>query len=491
MENLTQERNKREASTLIRNQAFVNGQWVDAGSGKTFEVSNPATGELIATVPDMSREDVRKAIEAAHAAWPAYRSLTAGERAGLLKKWYALILEHKQELATLMTMECGKVLTESLGEVDYGASFVEWFAEEARRTYGDVIPAATKDRRLVVIKQSIGVVAALTPWNFPLAMITRKVGPALAAGSPVIVKPPSETPLTGLAIAYLAEKAGFPPGVYNAVTSLDSSEIGKEFCENRKVRKLSFTGSTQVGKILMSQCAPTLKKLSLELGGNAPFIVFEDADLDAAVKGAMVSKFRNSGQTCVCVNRFLVQDQVYDAFVEKLSRAVAALKVGNGLDKEVQIGPLIHQKGLDKVQQHVADALQKGARVTEGGHALEGLFYQPTVLADATPDMIIAQEEVFGPVAPVFRFKTEAEAIQLANETEYGLASYFYSRDVARCWRVAEALESGMVGINEGLISTVLAPFGGVKESGIGREGSKYGMDYFMEIKYLCFGGIQ
>ena len=390
-----------------------------------------------------------------------------------------------------MTLECGKVLAESLGEVDYGASFVEWFAEEARRTYGDVIPAHTKDRRLVVIKQSIGVVAALTPWNFPLAMITRKVGPALAAGSPVIVKPPSETPLTGLAIAYLAEKAGFPPGVYNTVTTTDSSAIGKEFCENVKVRKLSFTGSTPVGKVLMKQCASTLKKLSLELGGNAPFIVFDDADIDDAVKGAMISKFRNNGQTCVCVNRIFAQDGIYDEFVSKLSKAVAKLKVGNGMEKGMEMGPLINKKGLEKVKQHVADAVSKGAVIKEGGQQLDGLFFQPTVLADVTTEMMLANEEIFGPVAPVFRFSTEEEVLKMANDTQYGLASYFFSKDIARCWRIAEALECGMVGINEGLISTVLAPFGGVKESGIGREGSKYGMDYFMEIKYLCFGGIK
>ncbi|WP_317125287.1 NAD-dependent succinate-semialdehyde dehydrogenase [Flavisolibacter nicotianae] len=477
-------------NSLLKTKAFVNGQWINAASSKTFDVTNPATGELIASIPDMNREDVSEAVDAAYAAWPSFRDLTAGERASLLKKWYALILEHKQELATLMTMECGKVLQESLGEVDYGASFVEWFAEEAKRTYGDVIPSHAKDKRIVVIKQSIGVVAALTPWNFPLAMITRKVGPALAAGSPVVVKPPSETPLTGLALAYLAEKAGFPPGVYNTVTTKDSSEVGKELCENKKVRKLSFTGSTSVGKILMRQSASTLKKLSLELGGNAPFIVFDDADIDAAVKGAMVSKFRNNGQTCVCVNRLFVQDKVYDEFVEKFSRAVAELKVGNGLDKDVQVGPLINQKGLDKVQQHIDDAVAKGACIVQGGKPLEGLYYTPTVLSNATSDMIIAQDEVFGPVAPVFRFKTEEEVIQMANDTDYGLASYFYSRDIARCWRVAEALEAGMVGINEGLISTTVAPFGGVKESGMGREGSKYGMDYFMEIKYLCFGGI-
>jgi succinate-semialdehyde dehydrogenase/glutarate-semialdehyde dehydrogenase len=480
-----------DTNNLIKTQAYVNGKWVGAGTGKTFDVINPATGELIASVPDMNRNDAQSAIDAANDAWPAYRELTANQRSTLLKKWYALILENKEELADLMTKECGKVLPESLGEVEYGASFVEWFAEEAKRTYGDVIPATSNDKRIVVIKQSIGVVAALTPWNFPLAMITRKVAPALAAGSPVIVKPPTETPLTGLAIAWLAEKAGFPPGVYNTVTTTDNSEIGKEFCENRKVRKLSFTGSTAVGKILMNQCSSTLKKLSLELGGNAPFIVFEDADIDAAVKGAIMSKFRNSGQTCVCVNRILAHDKIYDEFVEKLSRAVAALNVGNGLDENIQIGPLISKKGLDKVQMHVKDAVDKGAEITQGGKPMNGLFFEPTVLSNATKEMIIAREEVFGPVAPVFRFHSEEEAIAMANDTEYGLASYFYSRDIARCWRVAEALECGMVGINEGLISTAVAPFGGVKESGLGREGSKYGMDYFMEIKYMCFGGIK
>ena len=476
---------------LIKTQAYVNGQWVNSDSGKTFDVINPATGELITKVPDMNRADVRKAIDAANAAWPAYRDLTARERSSLMKQWYGLILANKDELARLMTMECGKVLPESVGEVAYGASFVEWFAEEAKRTYGDVIPAQSKDKRLVVIKQSIGVAAAITPWNFPLAMITRKVGPALAAGSPVIVKPPSETPLTALAISYLAEKAGFPTGVYNTITTTDNAEIGKELCENKKVRKLSFTGSTAVGKILMQQCAPTLKKLSLELGGNAPFIVFEDADIDAAVKGAIISKFRNSGQTCVCVNRIYAQDKIYDEFVEKLSRAIAKLRVGNGLDKDVEIGPLINEKGLNKVKHHIQDAVEKGAKVNIGGKPINGLFFEPTVLTDATHEMIISQQEVFGPVAPIFRFSTEEEAIKMANDTDYGLASYFYSRDVARCWRVAEALECGMVGINEGLISTEVAPFGGIKESGLGREGSKYGMDYFMEIKYLCFGGIK
>jgi succinate-semialdehyde dehydrogenase / glutarate-semialdehyde dehydrogenase len=477
-------------NNLIRSHAFVGGQWVTATSKNTFEVTNPATGEVIAAVPDMDRNDVRNAIDAADAAWPSYRDLTAKERSALLRNWFNLIMEHKEELAHLMTIESGKVITESLGEVNYGASFIEWFAEEAKRSYGDVIPPHTKDRRLVVIKQSVGVAAAITPWNFPLAMITRKVGPALAAGSPVIVKPPSETPLTALAISYLAEKAGFPTGVYNTVTSSNSSEIGKELCENKKVRKLSFTGSTPVGKILMEQSAPTLKKLSLELGGNAPFIVFEDADIDEAVKGAIISKYRHNGQTCVCANRILVQDSIYDVFTKKFTHAVQALKTGDVLDKDVQVGPLINEKGLHKVKEHIKDAVDKGAQIVAGGKSMEGLFFQPTVLSEATPDMIIAKEEVFGPVAPIFRFYTEEEAIQMANDTQYGLASYFYSKDVNRCWRVAEALEYGMVGINEGLISTEVAPFGGVKESGFGREGSKYGMDYFMEIKYLCFGGV-
>jgi succinate-semialdehyde dehydrogenase / glutarate-semialdehyde dehydrogenase len=479
-----------EQNRLIRNQAYINGRWVNANSGKTFDVTNPATGEIIAAVPDMDRGDVSKAIDAADAAWPAYRDMTGKERAGMMRNWFNLMMEHKEDLAHLMTIESGKVMTESLGEVAYGASFIEWFAEEAKRAYGDVIPQHTRDRRLMVIKQSVGVAAAITPWNFPLAMITRKVGPALAAGSPVVVKPPSETPLTALAVSYLAEQAGFPPGVYNTVTSSNSSEIGKEFCENKKVRKLSFTGSTPVGKILMSQSASTLKKLSLELGGNAPFIVFDDADIDAAVKGALISKYRHNGQTCVCVNRILVQDKVYDEFVGKFTQAVQGLKTGNVLDKDVQVGPLINEKGLEKVKDFIQDAVEKGATITTGGKGIEGLFFQPTVLANATKEMIIAREEVFGPVAPVFRFHTEEEAIQMANDTEYGLASYFYSKDVNRCWRVAEALEYGMVGINEGIISTEVAPFGGMKESGFGREGSKYGMDYFMEIKYLCFGGV-
>lgn len=476
---------------FIKTQAFVNGKWVSARTGKTFEVTNPATGEVIASIADMNREDVKEAIDAADAAWPQYRDLLAKERSELMRNWFDLIIEHKDELARLMTAESGKVIQESLGEVSYGASFIEWFAEEAKRTYGDVIPSYSKDRRLVVIKQSVGVAAAITPWNFPLAMITRKVGPALAAGSPVIVKPPSETPLTGLAIAYLAEKAGFPPGVYNTITSSNSSEIGKELCENKKVRKLSFTGSTPVGKILMAQCAPGLKKLSLELGGNAPFIVFDDADVQAAVNGALTSKFRHNGQTCVCVNRILVQDGIYNRFVQEFTDAVRQLKTGDVYDKEVQVGPLISEAALKKVENHISDATGKGATIATGGKKIHDLFFQPTVIEGANNTMKISKEEVFGPVAPIFRFRTEEEAITMANDTEYGLASYFYTTDVARCWRVAEALEYGMVGINEGLISTEVAPFGGIKESGFGREGSKYGMDYFMEIKYLCFGNIK
>lgn len=478
-------------TNLIRKEAFINGRWVKAAGGKTFSVKNPSNGETIADLPDMDRTDVRNAIDAADAAWPSYRDLTAKERSALLRRWFNLMMEHKEDLAYLMTIESGKVITESLGEVTYGASFVEWFAEEAKRTYGDVIPPHTADRRLVVIKQSVGVAAAITPWNFPLAMITRKVAPALAAGCPVVVKPPAETPLTALAIAALAEEAGFPPGVYNTVTSLQSSDVGKELCENKKVRKLSFTGSTEVGKILMAQCAPTLKKLSLELGGNAPFIVFDDADLDAAVKGAIVSKYRHNGQTCVCANRILVQDKVYDSFAEKFTEAVQALKIGDVLAKDVQVGPLISEKAVQKVERHIADAVEKGAFVSTGGKSAGGLFFQPTVLLNAKGNMIIAKEEVFGPVAPIFRFENEEEAIAMANDTEYGLASYFYSRDVGRCWRVAEKLEYGMVGVNEGLISTEVAPFGGIKESGFGREGSKYGMEPFTEIKYLCFGGVK
>jgi succinate-semialdehyde dehydrogenase/glutarate-semialdehyde dehydrogenase len=484
------QRSTMENNKLLKTKAYVNGEWTAAKSGKAFDVVNPATNQCIAAVPDMDRSDVQSAINAADEAWPAYRELTAKERAALLRNWFNLIIENKEDLARIMTLESGKVITESLGEVAYGAAFIEWFAEEAKRMYGDVIPPHTKDRRIVVIRQSVGVVAAITPWNFPLAMITRKVGPALAAGCTVVVKPPAETPLTALALALLAEKAGFAPGVYNTATSSQSSEVGKELCENKKVRKLSFTGSTAVGKTLMAQCAPTLKKLSLELGGNAPFIVFDDADTDAAVQGALLSKYRHNGQTCVCVNRLLVQNGVYDEFTRKFTKAVQALKTGDVMDKDVQVGPLINKKGLQKVKEYIQDAIAKGAEIATGGNQLEGLFFQPTVLTGAKPEMKIAKEEVFGPVAPIFRFSTEAEAIGMANDTEYGLAAYFFSRDVARCWRVAEALEYGMIGVNEGLISTEVAPFGGVKESGFGREGSKYGMDYFTELKYLCYGNI-
>jgi succinate-semialdehyde dehydrogenase/glutarate-semialdehyde dehydrogenase len=475
---------------FIADRTYVAGAWMTAPSGATFAVHNPATGALLAQVPDLDAADTDRAIDAAYAAWPAWRDQTAKERASVLRRWYALILEHREALAQLMSRESGKVISESLGEVTYGANFVEWFAEEAKRMYGDVIPSHTRDRRLVVLRQSVGVSAAITPWNFPLAMITRKVAPALAAGCPVVIKPPAETPLTALALAQLAELAGFPEGVYNTVTTSRAAEVGQVLCANPKVRKLSFTGSTPVGKTLMAQCAPTLTKLSLELGGNAPFIVFDDADVAAAVQGAVAAKYRHNGQTCVCVNRVLVQDGIYDAFVAAFTTAVEALRTGDVLDPTVQVGPLITERAVAKVEGFVADAVAHGATVTTGGSRLTGQYFAPTVLANATPTMRLAREEIFGPVAPVFRFTTEAEAIALANATEYGLAAYFYSRDVGRCWRVAEALEYGMIGINEGLISTEVAPFGGVKESGMGREGSKYGLEAYTELKYLCYGGI-
>ena len=476
--------------SLLHTQSYINGQWTKSSSGKTFPVTDPSTGKKIADVTDMNIDDLKIAIDAAYEAFQGYKEFTAKKRSTLLRNWFNLVKKHEEELANIMTMESGKVISESRGEVSYGASFLEWFSEEARRNYGDIIPANTNDKRIMVLKQPIGVVAAITPWNFPLAMITRKIAPALAAGCTVIIKPPSETPLTGLAIVSLAEKAGFPPGVINIISSTDSKGIGKEMCENEKIRKLSFTGSTAVGKLLMQQSSSTLKKLSMELGGNAPFIVFEDADLDAAVKGAIQSKFRHNGQTCVCVNRILVQDNVYDAFLYKFTAAVRELKEGDIYDADVKIGPLINRKAVEKVMQHIKDALDKGGKITTGGKKKQGLFFQPTVISEANQKMIIAREEVFGPVAPIFRFSTEAEAIRMANDTEYGLASYFYSRDVARCFRVAEALEYGMVGINEGLISTEVAPFGGIKESGFGREGSKYGMEEYLEIKYMCFGGM-
>jgi succinate-semialdehyde dehydrogenase/glutarate-semialdehyde dehydrogenase len=477
---------------LLRRQAYIDGAWVNADSGKSFKVTNPADGSVIAEVPDMGRAEAKRAIDAAHAAWPAWAGLTAKQRAALLRKWYELILHNQDDLGALMTLEQGKPLAEAKGEVVYGASFVEWFAEEGRRIYGDVIPAHAPDKRIVVIKQPIGVVAAITPWNFPVAMITRKVAPALAAGCPVVVKPAEDTPLCALALARLAEEAGIPKGVFNVVTTMDGPGVGIELTTNPKVRKVSFTGSTEVGKILMRQSADTLKKLSLELGGNAPFIVFDDADIDAAIAGAMVSKYRNTGQTCVCANRLFVQDGIYDAFAAKLAEAVKKLKTGPGFAEGVNQGPLINQDALDKVERLVGDAKAKGAKVLVGGakHDLGGTFYQPSVITEATTAMACAQEEIFGPVAVLFRFKDEADAIRLANDTPYGLAAYFYSRDVGRAWRVAEKLEYGIVGINEGLISTAEAPFGGVKESGMGREGSKYGVDSFVEIKYLCFGGV-
>ncbi len=474
---------------LFRQQNYIDGAWEDADSGKTIEVNNPATAEILGTVPNAGAAETKRAIKAADAALPEWRAKTAGERSNILRKWFELIMANQDDLAVLMTAEQGKPLAESKGEIAYAASFVEWFAEEAKRVYGDVIPGHQADKRIVVLKQPIGVVASITPWNFPAAMITRKISPALAVGCTVVAKPATQTPFSALALAELAGRAGMPKGVFNVVTG-SAREIGGELTANPTVRKLTFTGSTDVGKLLMSQCAGTVKKVSLELGGNAPFLVFDDADLDAAVQGAMASKFRNTGQTCVCANRIYVQDGVYDAFAEKLSAAMAKLRIGDGLKGETDQGPLIDKAALDKVEEHISDALSHGAQVVTGGkpHDLGGTFFQPTLLRDVTAEMKVSQEETFGPVAPLFRFKTEKEAIELANATPFGLASYFYAKDMSRVWRVAEAIESGIVGINTGLISTAVAPFGGVKESGIGREGSKYGIDDFVEIKYLCMG---
>ncbi|OIQ97295.1 glutarate-semialdehyde dehydrogenase DavD [mine drainage metagenome] len=476
---------------LFRQRCYIDGAWCDADDGAVIAVTNPADSRTLGTVPKMGAAETRRAIAAADAAWPAWRQKTAKERSALLRNWFELMLEHRQDLALIMTAEQGKPLAEALGEIAYGASFVEWFAEEGKRIYGDTIPATGADKRIVVIKQPIGVVGAITPWNFPNAMITRKCGPALAAGCTVVVKPASQTPYSALALAELAERAGIPRGVFNVVTG-SAAAIGAELTGNPTVRKITFTGSTEIGKVLMKQCADTVKKVSLELGGNAPFIVFDDADLDAAVKGALASKYRNTGQTCVCANRLLVQDGVYDEFARRLVAAVAQLKVADGLTDGAQQGPLIDMAAVHKVEAHIGDALGKGARVLLGGkrHALGGSFFEPTILADVTSDMAVAREETFGPVAPLFRFKTDADAIRMANDTEFGLAAYFYSRDIGRVWRVAEALEYGIVGINEGIISTEVAPFGGVKESGTGREGSKYGIEDFLEIKYLCMGGI-
>jgi succinate-semialdehyde dehydrogenase/glutarate-semialdehyde dehydrogenase len=476
---------------LFRQQCYIDGAWVDADGRGTIAVENPANGERLGTVPKMGADETRRAIEAADRAWPSWRAKTAKERAVILRKWFDLMMANQEDLAQLMTAEQGKPLTESRGEIAYAASFIEWFGEEGKRTYGDTIPSHGVDKRIVVLKQPIGVCGAITPWNFPAAMITRKAGPALASGCTMVLKPASQTPFSALALCELAERAGVPKGVFNCVTG-SAKEIGGEITGNPIVRKVTFTGSTEIGKLLMAQCAATVKKTSMELGGNAPFIVFDDADLDAAIKGAVASKYRNAGQTCVCANRILVQDGVYDAFAKKLAEVAGAMKVGSGIEQGVVIGPLIDMKAVEKVEHHIADAVKKGAKVVVGGkrHALGGSFFQPTVLANVTTDMAVTREETFGPVAPLFRFKTEAEAIRMANDTEFGLAAYFYSRDIGRVWRVAEALEYGIVGINEGIISTEIAPFGGVKESGIGREGSKYGIEEFLEVKYLCMGGV-
>jgi succinate-semialdehyde dehydrogenase/glutarate-semialdehyde dehydrogenase len=470
---------------LFREQCYIDGQWIDADDKKTLTVDNPFDGKIIGTVPDCGQTETKRAIIAAEKAGIAWRALTSKERCDFLWKWAELIDKNKDDLATLMTLEQGKPISESRGEIDYANAFIKWFAEEARRVYGDVIPSNKAGQHLIVIKQPIGVVAAVTPWNFPSAMITRKCAPAIAVGCTVVIKPASETPYSALALAVLAEKAGIPKGVINIVTG-NAKSIGLEMTSNPIVRKFSFTGSTGVGKLLMQQCASTIKKISLELGGNAPFIVFDDADIDAAVLGAMASKFRNTGQTCVCANRIYVHDAVYDLFTEKLVVAVKQLKLGNGLDESVQQGPLINEAAVKKVERHIADAIEKGAKVLCGGKLKEHLLFEPTVLIDMTSDMLVAKEETFGPVAALFRFKTEEEVLQMANDTPYGLASYFYSRDIHRIWRIAEALECGIIGINAGIASTEVAPFGGFKESGIGREGSKYGIDDYLEIKYLC-----
>ena len=478
-------------SSLLKTDALIDGLWV--GAAQRFAVDDPATGSTLAEVANLGAAEADMAIAAANRAWPAWRHKTAKERAAVLMRWYHLLVQHADDLARIMTAEQGKPLAEARGEVAYGASFIEWFAEEAKRVYGETVPATDPSKRVLVIKQPVGVCAAITPWNFPIAMITRKVAPALAAGCTVVIKPAEQTPLSALAVAELAQRAGMPPGVLNVLTadSERSIAIGRVLCASDTVRHLSFTGSTEVGRILMQQCAPTIKKLSLELGGNAPFIVFDDADIDSAVEGALISKYRNAGQTCVCANRLYVQDSVYDAFVDKLATKVRAISVGNGFEAGITQGPMIDANAVAKIEGHVADALAKGARLLVGGHRLEGRFFEPTVLADTTADMLCAREETFGPVAPVFRFHTEAEAIALANATEFGLASYFYSRDIGRIFRVGEALEYGMVGVNTGMISTAEVPFGGVKQSGLGREGSHHGIADYVEIKYLCLGDIQ
>lgn len=475
---------------ILIDRAYIGGEWRD--SERRFAVTDPATGECLAEVPDLGADEARDAIAAAEAAWPQWRRRPAKERASLLRAWFDRVMTHREALAQLMTLEQGKPLTESRGEVAYGASFIEYYAEETKRIAGETLPGHGADKRILVMREPIGVVAAITPWNFPLAMITRKCAPALAAGCPVVIKPAEATPLTALALAKLADDAGLPAGVINVLTAEKPAEIGHVLTTDPRVRKVSFTGSTPVGKRLLAQCAETVKKASLELGGNAPFVVFDDADLDAAVEGAIASKFRNSGQTCVCTNRFLVQDGIYDAFIARFAERIAELKVGNGLDDDVTQGPLINTAAIDKVQAHIADARSKGARLVCGGepHALGGTFFQPTLLADVTADMHVAREETFGPVAPVFRFTDEAQAIAMANATEFGLAAYVYARDYRRIWQVMEGLEYGMVAINEGLLSTELAPFGGIKESGLGREGSHHGLEEYTELKYVCMGGL-
>ncbi|AJG21793.1 NADP-dependent succinate-semialdehyde dehydrogenase [Cupriavidus basilensis] len=475
--------------SLLRQQCYIDGRWTDAQ--RHIDVTNPATGERVGQVPLLGADETRQAIEAANRALPAWRARTAKERSALLRKWFELLLANQDDLARIMTAEQGKPFAEARGEIGYAASFIEWFAEEGKRVYGETIPAPVSNQRIVVTKEPVGVCAAITPWNFPAAMITRKAGPALAAGCTMVVKPASQTPLTALAMVALAERAGIPAGVLSVVTG-SAAAIGGELSSNPLVRKLTFTGSTEVGRTLMAQTASTIKKVSMELGGNAPFIVFEDADLDAAVEGAIVSKYRNAGQTCVCANRLYVHSKVYDAFAEKLVAAVRALKVGNGMEDGVRIGPLIDGKAVTKVEEHITDAISKGARVLQGGkrHALGQSFFEPTVLADVTPGMLVAREETFGPLAPLFRFETEDEVVAMANDTEFGLASYFYARDLGRVWRVSERLEYGMVGVNTGLISNEVAPFGGVKQSGVGREGSHYGIEDYLVIKYTCMAGI-